>query len=162
VIALLRCLRRRHDRGIAHQVRLVLRCLSGQETVEVLRAVASRPVVERARRAGFERRSVVPLAEGSGGIPVVLQDLGAQRAALRDLAGVSVPIVGQLRELPVADAVMVAAGQQRRPRRRAHGSGMEAVVPDVLVVDSGERVGLHLTAIGSRQATQRGTTRLAS
>ena len=51
-----------------------------------------------------------------------------ERAALGDVAGVAVPVVGQLGDLPVADAVMVAPRQQRRPRRRAHRRRVEPVV----------------------------------
>ena len=43
-----------------------------------------RPVLERAGRSGLHRRRVVPLAERAGAVAVVLEDLGGERAALRD------------------------------------------------------------------------------
>ena len=116
--------------GVAHQARLVLRRFAGEEAVEVLEAVAGRPVVERAGGGRLLGGRVVPLAERRGAVAVVLQHLGHSGAALRDDAGVAVPVVGQLGDLPVADAVMVAARQQRRAGRRTHRRGVEAVVGD--------------------------------
>ena len=81
----------------------------------------------------------MPLPPRPGRVPVVLQHLSAERAALGDLAGVAVPVIGQLGDLPVADPVMVAPGQQRRPGRRAHRRRVEAVEPDPLAVDPRQR-----------------------
>src|SRR6202020_1125078 len=89
VVALLGRLRRQHARRVADQVRLVLRSLAGEEAVEVLEADLARPVVKRARRRRLDRGRVVPLAKRRGRVPVVLEDLGAERAALGDFTGVA-------------------------------------------------------------------------
>ena len=65
-------------------------------------------------------------------VAVLLEHLGAERAALRDLAGVAVPVVRQLGDLPVADPVVVAPRHQRRARRRAHRGRVEPVEADAL------------------------------
>ena len=82
VVALVRGLRRQHERRVPDQVRLELRGLPGQEPVEVLEPRVRRPVLERARRAGLDGRRVVPLAPRSGGVAVVLQHFRPERAAL--------------------------------------------------------------------------------
>ena len=151
VIALLGRLRRRHDSGVAHQVRLVLRSLPGQEPVEILEAQPGRPVLERAGRRGVLRRGVVPLAPRARAVAVVLEHLGHQGAAARDLPGVAVPIVGQLGDLPVADLMVIAPGQQRRPRRRTHRGGVEPVVANAFRADPVHRRGTHLAAERRRQ-----------
>ena len=125
VVALLRRFRRMDVGRVAHQVRLVLRGLAAQKAVEIFEAEAGGPVLERARRRGLLGRRIVPLAPGGGGVTVILEHLGPKRAAPWNLSGIAVPVVGQLRDLPVPDPVMIAAGQQRRPGRRAHGRGME-------------------------------------
>ena len=130
VIALAVQLVRVHRRRVAHQVRLVLRRFAGEEAVEVLEPVAGRPVVERPLGGGLLGRRVVPLAPGPGVVAVVLEHLGHGRRGLRDGAAEAVPVVGELGDLAVADAGVVPPGQQRRPRGRAHGRGVEAVVGD--------------------------------
>ena len=139
------------DGRVAHKVRLVLRRLAGEEAVEIFEAVAGRPILERAGGGGVIGRRVVPLAPGRGGVAVVLQHLGDGRARLRDDAGIAVPVVRELGDLPVADAVMVASGQQRRAGRRAHRGGVEAVEGDAALVDAVERRRVDLAAIGARQ-----------
>ena len=146
VVALLRGLRGRHDSGVAHQVRLVLRRLPGQEPVEILEAQPGGPVLERARCRGVLRRGVVPLAPCARAVAVILEHLGHQGAAARDLPGVAVPVVGQFGDLPVADLMVIAPGQQRRPRRRTHRGGMEPVVTNAFRADPVHRRGTHLTA----------------
>ena len=151
VIALLRRLRRKHAGRVAHEVRLILRRLTGQEPVEVLKTQTGRPVVERPRRCGLQRRRVVPLPPRRRRVPVLPQHLGHQRTAPGDLTGVAVPVVGQLSDLTVPDPVMVTASQQRGPSRGAHRRGVEPVVPDALAVDPRQRVGPDLPAKGGRQ-----------
>ena len=151
VIALLGGLRRRHDRGVAHQMGLVLGGLPREKPVEILEPQPGRPVFERAGRRGLLGRGVMPLAPRAGAVPVVLEHLGHQRAAARNLPGIAVPVVGQLGDLTVADLVMIAPGQQRRPRRRTHRGGMEPVVADPLGADPVHRPGGYLAAEGCRQ-----------
>ena len=144
VVALLWALRRGDDRGVADQVWLELRCLSGEEAVEVLEAVSRRPVVEWSRSRRLQGRGVVPLPKGRGGVAVVLQHLGGQRTALGDFARVAVPVVGQLGNLPISDAMVIATGQQRGAGRRAHRRRMKSVVADAFTEDPGECVGPDL------------------
>ena len=155
VVALLRSFRREHVGRVAHQVRLVLRGLAGEEAVEIFEAEAGRPVLERAGRSGLLGRRVVPLAPGGGGVAVILQHLGHQGAAPGNHSGIAVPVIRQLRDLPVADAVMIAAGQQRRPGRRAHGRRVEPVVGDSFLDDAIHRRGLHLAAERRRKGGTR-------
>jgi hypothetical protein len=155
VITLLRRLRWKHDRRVAHQVRFVLRRLTGKEAVEVVKSQPGRPVVERPRRGGRVGRGVVPLAERCGRIPVVVQHLRLQRAAARDPTGVAVPVVRQLGDLAVADSVVVATRQQRRSRRRAHRSRVEPVVSNALIEEPLQRWRMDLTTEGVGQRRTR-------
>ena len=140
------------DHGrVAHEVRLVLRRLAGEEAVEVFEAVAGRPILERAGGGGLIGGRVVPLAEGRRGVAVVLQDLGDRRARLRDDARIAVPVVGQLRDLPVADAMMVAPREQGRAGRGAHGGGVKPVEGNPAPVDAVECRCVDLSTIGGRQ-----------
>ena len=112
VIALLGRAGRQHPRRVAHQVGLVLGGLASQEAVEVLEADLGRPVVKWSGRRGLDRGRVVPFPEGCRGIPIVLEHVGHEGAALRNLAGVAIPVISQLGDLPVADAVVVSPCEQ--------------------------------------------------
>ena len=57
VVALLRAFSAAGRGRVAHQVRLVLRGLAGQEAVEIFEAEAGRPVLERAGRRSSPRRA---------------------------------------------------------------------------------------------------------
>ena len=151
VIALLGRLRRPHHRRVAHQMGLVLRSLTGQEAVEILESQSRGPVLEWAGRRGVFRRGVVPLAPRARAVPEILEHFGHQRTAARDTSGVTVPVVGQLGDLPVADLMVIAPGEQRRPRRRTHRGGVEPVVAHPLRADPVHRRGTHLTAERRRQ-----------
>ena len=70
----------------------------------------TRPVLEGAGGGRFLCRRVVPLSPSRCIVAVVLQHICRQRAALWDVARVPIPIVRQLRDLPIADAVMIPAG----------------------------------------------------
>ena len=118
--------------GVLDQPRLPLRGLAGEEAVEVVEAVAGRPAVERAHRRGLVGRRVVPLAERRRLVAVVAQHLGHRRRGLRDHAGVAVPVDRALGDRAVADALVVAPGEQRGARRRADRRGVEGVVADAL------------------------------
>ncbi len=154
VVALLGCLRRQHAGGVAHQVGFVLRRFTTEEPVEVLESQTGRPVLEGTDHGRLVSRGVVPLPERRSGVPVVLQHLGLQRAAARDQPRVAVPVVGELSDLACADTMVVAARQQRRPSRRAHRRGVEAVVPDPFTDEAlqGRRVDLPSEDIWQRRA----------
>ena len=124
----LRVVRRLDGVGVLHQPRLPLRGLAGQEAVEVVEAVAGGPAVERAHRRGLVGRRVVPLADRRRAVAVVAQHLGDRGRALRDHAGVAVPVHRALGDGAVADALVVAPGEQRGARGRADRGGVEGVV----------------------------------
>ena len=92
-------------------------------------AAAGRPVVERAQRAGLPHRHLVALAELSGRVPVELERLGQRRAGVRPERAVAGRRGGELGDGAHPDRVVVPAGQQRGPGRRAQGGGVEAGVP---------------------------------
>jgi len=71
----------------------------------------------------------VPLPERRGAIPVLRQDPRPRRALRRDHRRVTGEAAGELTDRAETDRVVVPAGQQRRPRRRAQRGDMEPVVP---------------------------------
>ena len=146
---------RRLDRnGVLEQARLILRGLAGEKAVEIVEAVAGRPTVERPHRRRFGRRRVVPLAEGRGLVAVVVQHLGDRRRALRDDAGIAVEVERALRDRAGADALVIAPGQQRGPRRRADRGRVELIEGDALVGEprQGRRVDLAAKRVGQAKA----------
>ena len=91
--------------------------LCGHEPVEEVEALTHRPARERARRAHFHRRGLVPLADCRRAVAVATEDLRDRRGA-----GRSVAVVAGLRRRHLgghthADRVVVAAGHQRLPGR---------------------------------------------
>ena len=139
---------------VLEEPRLVLRGLAGQEAVEIVEAVARRPAVERPHGRGFGRRRVVPLAEGRGLVAVIVQDLGDGGGALRHHARIAVPIQRPLGDRAGPDALMVAAGQKRGPRRRADRGRVKGIVADALVGQTRQSRGRDLAAerIGQPEA----------
>jgi hypothetical protein len=137
-----------HGDGVAGQRRLVLRGFAGEEAVEILEAIAGRPVLERpfARDLFFGR--VVPLAPGAGVVAVVLEHFGDRRRGLRDDAAEAVEVVGDRRDLAIADAGVIASGEQRRPRGRAHGGGVEAIEGNAHLRHAIQRRRVDLAAVG--------------
>src|SRR5271157_1673141 len=117
-----------NGRCVAEQVRLPLAGVAADEPVEIVEAHSGWPLVERPGLARLIKRRVVVLAEPRGGVPVLLQD-GADRAAIL-LDDRVVP--GEPRRCFAHDAitgdVMVAAGDQRRTRRRGERGRMELCV----------------------------------
>ena len=138
--------------GVARQGRFILRGLAGEEAVEVLEAVAGRPVVERPLGRDLLFGRVVPLAPGPGVVAVVLEHFGDGRRRLRDGAAEAVEVVGDRRDLAVADAGVIAPGEQRGPRGRAHGRGVEAIEGDAHLRHAIERRRVDLAAVGRGRA----------
>ena len=117
------------DRGGALvQGGVVLVGLPADEAVEVLEAAAGRPPVERAGRAGLPHRHLVALADLRGGVAVEPQRLGQRRLGVGPHRVVPGRGGGQLGDGAHADRVVVAAGQQRLPGRRAQRGGVEPAV----------------------------------
>ena len=126
VVALLRGPVRLDRHGVAVDRRGVLVGLGADEAVEVLESAATgRPGVERSHRAGLPHRHLVALAELGGRVAVELQDLRQRRLVLRPHRAVAGCRGGDLGDAAHADRVVVAAGQQSLPGRRAQRGGVE-------------------------------------
>ena len=119
--------------------RIPLPGLTAQEPPEIVEAPAVRPPAERARRALLPIRCQVPLAERGRAVAVHLQHLRERRAVLRHERRIAGKARGQLADRPETDGMMVTAGQQSGPGRRAQRRHMEPVVPGTLLSDPGHR-----------------------
>ena len=147
--------RRLDGGGVLHEARFPLRGFAGEEAVEILEAVARRPIGERPHRRRLVGGRVVPFAEGGGLVAVILQDLGNRRGSHRHDARVAVPIHRALGDRAAADALMVAPGEQRRARGRTDRGGVKPVVADAFVAQPGKRRRVRETAKGIRHAEAR-------
>ena len=122
---------------VVGQLRVELVGLALEEAVEAVESPLSGPVVEGAGGRGVLHVDEVPLADRPGPVALLAQDLGHRRRVLGDLSG-----QGRKPGLHVghgahADGVVVAAGEQCRPRGgaqrchvkvgEAHPSGRESV-----------------------------------
>src|SRR4029077_17065704 len=95
------------------------------EPVEILETHADRPLIEWASGAVEIGRSVMVLAKPRCGITVLSEnrsDCGALRA---DNGVVTREASGHFADDAEADSVVVAARDQRRPRRRTKRRGVE-------------------------------------
>ena len=129
VVALLGRLLRLDRRRALVERRVVLVRLAADEAVEVLEtAAAGRPGVEGPHRARLPDRHLVALAELRRRVAVQLQGLRQRRTRV----GADRVVAGRRRRELGDDAhpdrVVVAAGQQGGPRRRAERRRVEAVV----------------------------------
>ena len=115
-------------RGVAEEIRLPLVGVAADEAVKVVEAHARRPLVERPGLARLELRGVVVLAEPGRPVAVVLEDFSDRRL----VPGHDAVVAGIARRLlgddPEAHRMMVAAGDQRRARRRAQRGRVEVGV----------------------------------
>ena len=125
---------------------------AAEEAVEVLEAPAIRPAVEWSGRPLLAVGRQVPLAERRRAVAVVAQDRGQGRGVTRQRGGVARIAAGELAHGAEADRVAVAAGEQRRPGRRADGRDMEAVVADTALGHPGVVRGLDRAAERARVA----------
>ena len=123
-------------RRVAEQVRLPLVGITADEAIEILKAHAGRPLVERPDLARSERRRVVVLAEPRRGIAVIQQDPADGGLVLGDDAVVAGEAGRLLGDHAEAGRVMVAAGDQRGARRRAQRSGEYPIIAQALVRDA--------------------------
>ena len=129
----------------------------GQEMASGLRVppkweAISRPQRERPHRRGLGRRRVVPLTERGRLVAVGPEHLRERRGRPRNHAGVAVPVHRTLRNGPRPHPLVVAPGQERRPRRRADRRRVERVVADAFVGDARQRWGVDRPAVGVGQA----------
>ena len=110
---------------VAEQIGCPLVGLAAHEPVEVLEAHADRPLIERSGRAVQIGRGVVVLAEPRRGVSVVAKN-GSDRCAFgTDDRIVAWIAGGHFTDDAIPDRMMVAARNQRRPRRRAKCGGVE-------------------------------------
>ena len=123
-------------RRVAEQVRLPLVGVAADEAVEILEAHAGRPLVERPDLAGGEGRRVVVLAEPRRRVAVVEQDAADGGLVLVDDAVVAGETRRLLRDHAEAGRMVIAPGDQCRPRRRAQRGGEDPVVAQTLVRDA--------------------------
>ena len=123
-------------RRVAEEVRLPLARVAADEAIEILEAHADRPLVERPGLGRLVERRVVVLAEPRGGVAVLLQD-GADGAVRPQDDGVVARVAGgDLAHHAEAGDVVVAARDQRRPRRRAQRGRVEVGVAQPAVGDA--------------------------
>ena len=127
VVALLGRAPRLDRRRVLVDRRVPLVRLAADEAVEVLEPAARvRPVVERSDRVRLPHRHLVALAELRRVVAVELEDLGDRSARVRPQRVVARRRRGDLGDAAHPDRVVVAARQQRRPRRRAQRRRVEA------------------------------------
>lgn len=122
--------RRVDANGVLDHCGLPLRGLSSKETIEIIEpdTFARGPVRIRPDGCRFIGRGVVPFAECCGRVAIIAKDFRDGGGGAWYPAGVSVPVVRQLGDLAVPDPMVIAPGQQCRPRGRTHGGIVEAIV----------------------------------
>ena len=128
VIALLRGARRLDLVVVVDQIRIPLAGVAAQEPVEPLETAAQRPAVERPGRGLELRRQQVVLADHVGAVAVLLQHLRQEPVLERDAAVVARVPGRQLVDRRRRVGVVVAAGDDARPRRRAQRRGVHVGV----------------------------------
>ena len=130
----------RLNRGrVAIEIGRPLVGLAAEEAVKILEPQSDRPLVERAGRAVLVGRNVVVLAEPRRRVAVVAQN-PADGGVVRPDDRIVARIAGrQFADHAIADLMMVAPGDQRRPRRRAKGGRVELGVAQAGRRDAVER-----------------------
>ncbi len=127
VVALLGRARRRDEPVVSHQLGGPLIGVTPVESVEVLEAHGERPALERAGRGLLPARRQVPLAHGERAVAGVAEYTRQCRGARRDARVVAGEAHRDVGEEAHAHRVVIAAGEQRRARGRAHRRDVEAV-----------------------------------
>ena len=129
VVALFRRpVRLNRRRAVVDGGRVLVR-LSGDEAVEVLEASsAGRPSVEGPEWARLPHRHLMALPELRRRVAVQLERLGQRRRSVRTNRVVAGSRRGDLGDSAHSDRVMVSAGEERLPRRRAECCRVKAVV----------------------------------
>ena len=112
---------------------VVLARLPAQEAPVVVEPEPGGPAGERPARALLVVRRQVPLSDRGRHVAVLLQDPREGRAVAGDGGVVSREGTGELGDESEAHAVMVPAGEEGRPCRRADRRHVEAVVADPLL-----------------------------
>ena len=117
------------DRPVVdHEVRRPVVRLRADEAVVALEALAERPAIAGGCRVQLVRRSEVPLPHRHRRPPRTTQDVGHEAAALGDARVIAGEPHGEVGDAAHRAGVMVAAGQEARARRGAHGGRVERPV----------------------------------
>ena len=132
---------------VVDQVRIPLAGVAAEETVEPLEPAAQRPPVVRADRGLLVARRQVPLADHVGVVTLLEQDLRQEPVLHRHDAVVPGVAGGELGDRGHPVGVMVAAGDDARPARRAQRRGVHVVVPQPVRGDRVERRGRDRAAV---------------
>ena len=131
------------------QFRVPLVCLARHKAVEAVETPLQGPVVVGAGGTRLVDGSQVPLARREGLVSVRPQHLGQ----VGRLAGSESPGVGKavdhLRHPAHADAVMVAAGEQAGPGRRAERSDVEVRIAQSVGGEAVEGRGFDIGAVAA-------------
>jgi hypothetical protein len=124
VIPLLGGAWRLHLVVVIDQFRMPLAGVTAQEPVEPLEAPSQRPAIIRPGRGLELRRQQMVLAHQVGAVPVRQQHLRQEPVLERDLSVVTRVARGHLVDRRGRVRVMVTAGHDARPRRRAQRRGV--------------------------------------
>ncbi|CAB4835019.1 unannotated protein [freshwater metagenome] len=114
----------------AHELGMELVGLAAQEAVEAVEPSGQRPVVERPGGGALVARREMPLAHHEGREAVRTQHLGDGGRRRGDGAPHVRKARVEVRDAAHAHRVMVSAGEEAGPGRRAHGRDMEVVVAE--------------------------------
>ncbi|MNV34612.1 hypothetical protein D3C71_1260390 [compost metagenome] len=142
VVALLRRGRRFCLVVVVHQLRVVLVGVTAQESVEALETAPQRPTVVGAGGGiGLFRRQV-PFAQAVGAVAHLAQDLREHAIGERHVAIGAGKTRGAVGQAPHVVGVVVAPGQDARPRGRAQRGGVHVVVQQPI---GGQRIDMRRT-----------------
>ena len=97
--------------GVARQGRLVLRSLAGEKSVEIFEAITGWPIVEGSLGGDLFLRCIVPLAPSPGVVAVVLENFGNGGRGFWYHPAEPIEIIGNRRNLTIANPGMIATGQ---------------------------------------------------
>ena len=129
---------------------VVLPGLTTEEAPEVVESEPRRPAVERPGEPLLVVGGEMPLPEASRQVAVLLEDAREERTVARNGRVVSGERAGELADHAEAHPVVVAAGQQRCPGRRAERRDVEPVVAQPVLREPRVVRGLDRTAEGAR------------
>jgi len=125
-----------------------------QEAQPMVKALAGGPAIERPQFGGLVVRHQMPLAQHVGAVATGAQVVGDGAVLGLQAPGVARELCGHqlLRQQAHADHVVVAPGQQRRSRGRAHCRGVEVRVGQPVLGQRIERRGARPAAKGAGRA----------
>ena len=144
---------RRIDLGmIAKKIGRPLVGFTAHEPIEILEAHPAGPLIERAGYAVEIGRCVVVFAEPRGRVAIVTENGANGGLVSGDDAVVARVTRGHFADHAATHRVVVAAGDERRPRRRAERGGVELRVAQARIRETIHRRRRDDTAKGSGDA----------